>query len=140
MTLSMNWTVIASGKLASCTGTNLNANLWNSMLCDLDNNEDDIIHLPDQYMDTCTLKSMYAANYPHGSFTYLCVNVRSLVNVQNFCKLEALVASMPFTLDIIGVTETWIQPNSTGPYKNLKGYNFVSNNRIDNRKDMLHYI
>ena len=31
--------------------------------------------------------------------------------------------------DVISLTETWIQPSSSGPYKNLNGYNFVSNCR-----------
>ena len=31
--------------------------------------------------------------------------------------------------DVISLTETWIQPSSSGPYKNLNGYNFVSNGR-----------
>ena len=35
--------------------------------------------------------------------------------------------------DVIGVTETWEQPNSFGQYKCLPGYTFVSNGRINHR-------
>ena len=58
------------------------------------------------------------------------MNVRSLVNNTNFSKLEALVSPLSFQLDVIAVTETWIQSFSTGPFKILKDYNFISNNRL----------
>ena len=34
---------------------------------------------------------------------------------------------MEFKPDIISITETWIKQSSTGPYKNLEGYQFASN-------------
>ena len=56
--------------------------------------------------------------------------IRFVVNNTNFSKLEAFLFSLNCTPDIIAIIETWIQPSSTAPFKNLKGYNFVSNDRI----------
>ena len=59
----------------------------------------------------------------------ICVNIRSLSNPLNFSKLESFVHNLNPKTDIIAVTETWIQNNSSGPYCNLENYNFISNSR-----------
>ena len=63
------------------------------------------------------------------TFSIMCVNVRSLVNSSNFSKFEGLILGLSFKPDVICVTETWIQPFSSGQYRNLNGYKFVSNCR-----------
>ena len=42
-------------------------------------------------------------------------------------EIEGLIASLDYKPDVIGITETWEQPNSFGQYKCLPGYIFVSN-------------
>ena len=63
------------------------------------------------------------------SFLIICVNIRSLSNPLNFSKLESFVHNLNPKPDIIAVTETWIQNNSSGPYCYLENYNFISNSR-----------
>ena len=63
------------------------------------------------------------------SFLIICVNIRSLSNPLNFNKLESFVYNLNPKPDIIAVTETWIQNNSPGPYRNLETYTFISNIR-----------
>ena len=64
------------------------------------------------------------------TFSMLCVNIRSLINPLNFSKLESLLASLKLQLDIIAITETWIQPVHTPNVCNtLKGYTLISNSR-----------
>ena len=55
------------------------------------------------------------------------VNVRSLVNPSNFFKFEGLTSSLSFKSDIICMTEISIQSFTSGKYRNLSGYKFVSN-------------
>ena len=88
---------------------------------------DEFLLIPDQYIDSTDIYNVI--NDKSVSFQYLCINIRSLVNNTNFSKLEAFLFSLNCRPDIIAVIETWIQPSSTGPFKNLKGYNFISNNR-----------
>ena len=45
-------------------------------------------------------------------------------------EIEGLIASLDYKPDVIGITETWEQPNSFGQYKCLPGYIFVSNGRM----------
>ena len=100
--------------------------MLNSVFCGDD--ELDVFLVRDQYIDSADI--LNAVSTDRNSFRFLCVNVRSLVNNTNFSKLEALVSSLSIRLDVIAVTETWIQSSSAGPFKNLKGYNFISNNRL----------
>ena len=60
----------------------------------------------------------------------ICINVQSSVNPHNFNKLECLVSALETKPDIIAINETWEKPNSSGQYKNLNGYNFLSNPRL----------
>ena len=112
---------------------NVNANLLNSWFCDVDNSEDENLHVSNQYIETFNLNTDEIANATSIPFRLLCLNIRSLANINNFSKLEAIVASLPIKLDIIAVTETWLKPSFTGPHKNLPGYNFVSNDRVVDR-------
>ena len=89
---------------------------------------DEFLLIPDQYIDSTDIYNIM--NDKSVLFQYLCINIRSLVNNSNFSKLEAFLFSLNFRPDIIAVIETWIQPSSKGTFKNLKGYNFISNNRI----------
>ena len=104
----------------------LNTDMLNSVFCGDD--ELDVFLVRDQYIDSADI--LNAVSTDRNSFRFLCVNVRSLVNNTNFSKLEALVSSLSIRLDVIAVTETWIQSSSAGPFKNLKGSNFISNNRL----------
>ena len=62
-------------------------------------------------------------------------NMRSIVNLLNFSKLEAFIHNLELKPDIIAVTETWIQSNAPSPYYNLSGYVFVSNRRKSHRRE-----
>jgi len=74
----------------------------------------------------CSDIDVSAANY----FNLLGLNVRSLKNTINFSKLESLMFSLSLKPSIIGVSETWITPTSSGAYNNLENYSFISNHRL----------
>ena len=59
--------------------------------------------------------------------------MRSLINPNNFTKFECLISALDFSPHIIAVNETWEKPNSTGQYKNLKNYIYLSNPRKNNK-------
>ena len=85
-------------------------------------------NIDEQYVDAFSLKSL-AFNNTSTSISLMSVNMRSLVNLQNFSKLEALICSIELKPDIISITETWAKPHTSGPYYSLCGYNFISNCR-----------
>ena len=60
----------------------------------------------------------------------MCVNIRSLNNYNNFYKLDALVRSLPIKPHVIGINETWLSCNETGPHNNLNGYTFFYSGTI----------
>ena len=62
-------------------------------------------------------------------FSSICVNVRSLVNPINYTKFKGLIATLGYMPDVIGITETWESTSSSGHFKILPGYIFVSNPR-----------
>ena len=62
-------------------------------------------------------------------FPIISLNIRSIVNRNNFAKFEALLEKITIKPMVIALTETWINDSSSGPYSNIKGYNFVQNNR-----------
>ena len=64
-------------------------------------------------------------------FNVLALNVRSLKNTKKISKLETLLFSLLIKPTIIGVSETWVTPNSSGAYNNLDGYHFISNHRLN---------
>ena len=97
--------------------------MLNFVFCRNDELDDFLVRV--EYVDSADI--LNAVSTDPNSFRFLCVNVRSLVNNTNFSKLEALVSSLSIRLDVIAVTETWIQSSSAGPFKNLK---FISNNRL----------
>ena len=57
------------------------------------------------------LQETMSNNY---QFSTLCINARSIVNPVNFTKIEGLITLLDYKPDVIGVTETWEQPNSFG--------------------------
>ena len=92
--------------------------------CDIDN----LSNLT-EYVESNKLQTITSNNSFKNTFTVLSLNIRSIVNSFNFSKLEALLSNMNCKPDVISLSKTWIQPLSSGPYKNLNGYNFVSNCR-----------
>ena len=85
----------------------------------------------DQYLETAQINQLSFNGSFRNTFSALSLNIRSIVKTENFDKLEAFLANMEFKPDIISITETWIKQSSTGPFKNLEGYQFVSNCRKD---------
>ena len=63
----------------------------------------------------------------------MCANVQLLVNPHNFNKLECLASGLEIKPDIIAINKTWEKPNSSRQYKNINGYNFLSNPRFKSR-------
>ena len=84
----------------------------------------------EKYIDISSVESL---TFNGNEFLIVCVNMRSIVNLLNFSKLEAFIHNLEPKPDIIAVTETWIQSNAPGPYYNLSGYLFVSNSRKSHR-------
>ena len=109
--------------------------------CDMDSGSDDEINinlLKDVYISAEEVNSYFvndnlqetsSNNY---QFSTLCTNARSIVNPVNFTKI-GLITMLDYKPDVIGVTETWEQPNSFAQYKCLPGYTFVFNGRINHR-------
>ena len=64
-------------------------------------------------------------------FCSFCVNVRSLANTTNFENLQSVIELMNNTPDVIGLTETWLKTDHTGPFMNLHNYNFISKPRLN---------
>ena len=90
-----------------------------------------------KYIDIISVESLI---FNGNEFLIVCVNMRSIVNLLNFSKLEAFIHNLEVKPDIIAVTETWIQSNAPGPYYNLSGYVFVSNSRKSHRGDVGVYV
>ena len=87
------------------------------------------ILLNDTYFTTQEINQSFNKNENKTFFT-MCLNLRSLVNPHNFNKLECLILELQIKPDIIAINKTWEKPSSSGQYKNLNGYNFISNPRL----------
>ena len=106
--------------------THLNT-LFNNICVDASDEDLENLHfsnIDEQYVDVSSIKSL-AFNNTSTSISVMCVNMRSLANLQNFSKPEALICSMELKPDIISITETWTRPYASGPYNSLCGYVFV---------------
>ena len=104
----------------------------------LHNYETKIIeYFSDEYFETSQLETLSFGNSSENTFIALAINIRSIANINNFSRLEALLASLNFKPDLISLTETWIKLIHSGPYKNLDGYNFISNFRQNWREELL---
>ena len=88
-----------------------------------------LLHADEQYVEINSTNYFAFNNNLKETFSIMCVNVRSLVNSSNFSKFEILIFGLSFRPDVICVTETWIQPFSSGQYGNLSRHKFVSNCR-----------
>jgi len=82
------------------------------------------------YIDSeCVEKFCYNFENNSINFTTLCLNIRSIVNQKNFNLFESWFQSLKFLPDVIAINETWEKNSSTGQFKNLHSYNYVSNFR-----------
>lgn len=63
------------------------------------------------------------------SFSSLCVNVRSLQNIDNLTRFQALIASLSIKPNLIAVNETWLMDTDFGPHHQLPNYTFIHNHR-----------
>ena len=106
---------------------NLNPTYLNDAFKNADDNNDEL-NINDTYIDTNEAKVILRQNRTK-QFSSPYVNARSLVNPTNFAKFQCLVASLNFEPDVIAVNETLEKPGSTGQYKSLQGYHYVSNAR-----------
>ena len=61
------------------------------------------------------------------------LNIRSLINPHSFNKLECLISELQIKPDIIAINKTWEKPSSSGRYKNLNDYSFISNPRLKSK-------
>ena len=115
--------------------TELN-NMFSEIDFDLDfiNSENQITahsNINDSYITTEEFNELTLDNI--NNFSTMCVNVRSLVNPNNYNKLESLVFTLNPKPEIIAINETWEKPSTSGQHKNLHGYVYISNPRIKNR-------
>ena len=60
--------------------------------------------LNDTYLTTKDLNQL--TSQKNKQFSSLCINIRSLVNPQNFSKLESLISALDVKPDVIAVNET----------------------------------
>ena len=78
-----------------------------------------------QYSDTHNLNDIFSSK---SRLTVLHANMRSLV--KNFYKLEELIVELKKTLDIIAITETWLD-NTKLNKVSLQGYQLLNENSIN---------
>ena len=63
-------------------------------------------------------------------FPIISLNIRSLVNKNNFAKFEGFLETLSVKPLVIALNETWMSKNNNlGPHQSLKGYQFVHNSR-----------
>ena len=116
--------------------TSINAEQLNSLFCGNNDCENQDCNTPNSYnfdekyieIDSTNMLNFDQNN--SNSFFVISINIRSLANTLNFCKLQAFVGNLNPKPDIIAVTETWIKNNKPGPYNTLNNYNFISNSRV----------
>ena len=120
-----------SNMTASYLNTHFTENLFLNDNTENDLEESNLPNLMDQYLETAQINQLSLNGSFSNTFSALSLNIRSIVKTENFNKLEAFLANMEFKPHIIFITETWIKQSSTGPYKNLEGYQFASNCRKD---------
>ena len=120
-----------SNMTASYLNTLFTENLHLNENTENDIEENNLPNLMDQCLETAQINQLSFNGSFRNNFSALSLNIRSIVKTENFNKLEAVLANMEFKPDIISITETWIKQSSTGPFKNLEGYEFVSNCRKD---------
>ena len=90
------------------------------------------ISLNDTYFTTQEVNQSFNKNENKTFFT-MCLNIRSLVNPHNFNKLECLISKLQIKPHIIAINETWEKPSSSRQYRNLNGYNFISDPRLKSK-------
>ena len=75
----------------------------NDDICKTSNADLDFEDLPSnsQYLDLSKFKDFVIKEIPKGKLLALIINMRLLVNVANFSKLEALLLFMTYKLEII---------------------------------------
>ena len=86
-------------------------------------------HLDSIYISTNEANKLKSDNCNDFKFSTICINARSIVNPNNFSKVEAFVSALNHTSHIIAINETSEGPGKSGQYQHLKNYNFVSNPR-----------
>ena len=68
----------------------------------LHNYETEIIeYFLDEYFETSQLETLSFGNSSKNTFFVLAINIRSIANINNFSRLEALLASLNFKPDLI---------------------------------------
>ena len=84
-----------------------------------------------KYSYSTDLKNLKFADEcePYGNFPIVSLNVRSIVNRENFSKFQAFLQNLPVKPMIIALNETWITDSSKGPYSKINGYKFIQNHR-----------
>ena len=94
----------------------------------VDANDEDVENLhfsniDEQHVDVSSIKSL-AFNNTSTFISVMCVNMRSLANLKNVSKLEALIGSMELKPDVISITEIWARSHVSGPYNSFKWLQF----------------
>ena len=97
-------------------------------------NEDE--HIPDQYYYSSDdfnslLKTNYNETEQVSAFTCLHFNCRSLPH--NFDALTLFLSSLTLKSSVIGLTETWLNENSSLDMFKMTDYAFISNSRESKR-------
>ena len=97
-------------------------------------NEDE--HIPDQYYYSSDdfnslLKTNYNETEQVSAFTCLHFNCRSLPH--NFDALTLFLSSLTLKSSVIGLTETWLNENSSLDMFKMTDYAFISNSRKSKR-------
>ena len=59
----------------------------------------------------------------------MCINIRSLLNPNNFNKLECLLSIHEINPHVVTFNETWGKPNTIGQHQKLNDYIYLSNPR-----------
>ena len=96
----------------------------------VDNNFTGTFNNADDAYISCDELATYCSEFHlNSSLLTLCVNVRSLGNIDNFTRFQTLIYSLPIKPHLIAVNETWINQKNKGPQSNVEGYTFIHNSR-----------
>ena len=67
--------------------------------------------------------------HPNIDFPILSLNIRSIKSSKMFTKFEGFLSSLSTRPMLIALSETWISDTTKGPFRKIKGYQFIDNNR-----------
>ena len=98
--------------------TNMHSNVFNAIPTLILDNE--------SYIRTKDAALLFK-NLNKNSFSRMCINIRSLLNPNNFNKFECFLSVLEINPRVVAVNETWEKLNTIGQHQKLNDYIYLSN-------------